>query len=166
VTARDPVTIILLGEPVAMARTRISRGGILFTPAPQRNAMAALRMAAQEAMQHAAAEPFDEPVALTLLAEMRIPYTWSKKKQAAALLGEILPAKKPDLSNTVKLVEDALNTVAFRDDAQIVSIWARKVYGNQPKLVCTVSPVLLPAAPRPRANAAHRPGELPLVVPA
>ena len=163
-TARDPITISLLGEPVAFARSRISRGGIHYTPAEQRNTMAALRMAAQQAMEHASAAVFDEPLSLTLLSEHRIPYTWSKKKQARALLGELRPAKKPDIDNLYKLAADAFSGVVYRDDALIVEVWLRKVYGNQPKLVCTIQPIFAPAAPRPRANAAWRPGELPLVV--
>jgi len=38
------------------------------------------------------------------------------------------PTGRPDLSNLVKLVEDALTTLAWADDDQIVSINARKSY--------------------------------------
>jgi Holliday junction resolvase RusA-like endonuclease len=41
-----------------------------------------------------------------------------------------LPAKRPDLDNLVKFVTDALNGVFFRDDAQIVTITARKTYSR------------------------------------
>jgi Holliday junction resolvase RusA-like endonuclease len=38
------------------------------------------------------------------------------------------PTGRPDLSNLVKLIEDALTTLAWADDDQIVSIAARKSY--------------------------------------
>lgn len=151
-TARDPVTVVLLGEPVAFARMRLSKRGIHYTPAEQRNTMAALRLSAQAAMEHAGAAVFDEPLSLTLLAEHRIPYTWSKKKQTRALLGEIRPAKKPDIDNLYKLAADACSGVVYRDDALIVECWLNKIYGIQPKLVVTVMPVSYRPVP----------GELPL----
>jgi Holliday junction resolvase RusA-like endonuclease len=36
---------------------------------------------------------------------------------------------------------DAFNGVVFRDDALIVTLCCRKIYGLQPKLVVTVSPL-------------------------
>src|SRR5689334_13123483 len=57
--AADPVTVVLLGEPVAWARTRINKSGALFTPARQRNNAAALKLAAQQVMANRL--PFDGP---------------------------------------------------------------------------------------------------------
>ncbi len=51
------------------------------------------------------------------------------------------PTGRPDLSNLVKLVEDALNENAFKDDSRIVECEATKVYGERS---CTV--VVLEAA--------------------
>ena len=139
--SREPVTIVLLGDPVPWARAGGGRSRKLFTPTRQRNNAAALRMAAQEAMK---LPPFDEPVKLELLAEIAIPRSWSKRKQAEALAGyltRIRPASKPDLSNIVKQVEDALNSIVYRDDALIVDVHASKVYGAQPKLIVTISPI-------------------------
>jgi Holliday junction resolvase RusA-like endonuclease len=138
-----PVTITLLGEPVAFARTRISSRGFLFTPEPQRIAGAALRYEAQAAMAFIQAELFDEPLRIDLLAEVSIPSSWSQKKQGRAIRGELRPSKRPDLSNVLKLVEDSLNGIVYRDDALIVEVRARKTYSVQPKLVITVQPVSL-----------------------
>ena len=137
--ATDPVTITLLGEPVAWARTRLGSRCIPFTPARQRTNAATLRLAAQEAMKSRL--PFDCAVRIDLQIEFSIPSSWSRKKQAAAMRGEVRPGKRPDLSNIAKQIEDAFNTVVFRDDALIVEYGLlRKVYSNQPKLVVTVLP--------------------------
>ena len=105
----------------------------------QRNNAAVLRLAAQEAMNGRA--PFDRPVRVDLQAEFAMPGSWSRRKQEAALRGEVRPGKRPDLSNLCKQVEDALNTVVFRDDALIVEYGLlRKVYSDRPKLVVTVRP--------------------------
>lgn len=138
---REPITIVLMGEPVPFARMRLSRTmGGHYIPTPQRNAMAALRIVAADAMRQEGGALFDEPVSLDLLAEFPIPMSWSRKKRTAALLGLIRPGKKPDLDNLCKLATDALNTVVYRDDALIVEVRARKVYGGQPKLIVTIQP--------------------------
>lgn len=162
---RAPITIILLGTPTPFARMRLSRGGVHFVPTEQRNATAALRYEAQAVMQLLGAALFDEPLSLHLLAEFPVPASWSKKKRDRAILGEVRPAGRPDIDNLYKLAADAMSGIVYRDDALVVECWLRKVYGVQPKLVVTVAPIFAPAAVKPpRANAAHRPGELPLPV--
>lgn len=142
----EPVTVILFGEPVAWARARLGQRGVPFTPPRQRNNAATLRLAAQEAM--AGRLPFDCAVRLDMTAEFGISASWSKRKQAAALAGEVRPTKRPDLSNILKQIEDAFNAVVFRDDALIVEYGlVRKVYSQTPKLVVTVSEANLLALP-------------------
>ncbi len=138
-----PVTVCLLGEPVAWARTRISKTGSLFTPKRQRNNAVALKLLAQQEM--IGREPFDGPVRVDLIAEFAIPKSYSRAKRAAALLRDIRPAKKPDLSNIIKQVEDAFNGVVYRDDCQIVEYRTlQKVYGGQPKILVTVTQIGVP----------------------
>jgi len=85
--------------------------------------------------------PFDCAVRVDLPVEFSIPSSWSRKKQTAAMRCEMRPGKRPDLSNIAKQIEDAFNTVIFRDDTLIVEYGLlRKVYSHQPKLVVTVRP--------------------------
>ena len=138
----QPITVSLLVTPCAFARMRIAaRTGAHFVPAPQRNAMAALRIEAANTMLQCGAEVLDEPLQLELLAEMPIPASWSKRKRNAAILGIVRPTGRPDLDNVYKLMADAFNGVVFRDDALIVTMRCRKIYGLQPKLVVCVSPL-------------------------
>jgi Holliday junction resolvase RusA-like endonuclease len=138
----QPITVSLLGEPVAFARMRIAaRTGAHFVPAPQRNAMAALRIEAANTMLHMGAAVLDEPVSVELLAELPIPASWSKKRRNLAILGYIRPATRPDIDNIFKLMADAFNGVIWRDDVLVVDVHMRKIYGLQPKLVVTVKPM-------------------------
>lgn len=146
-----PLTIILLGEPVAWARTRIAGHGALFTPARQRNVAAALRMAAQAEMEKAGIATYTEPVSVTLRAEFGIPASWSKKKRAAGILGILRPGR-PDLDNVWKLCSDAFNFVVFRDDSLVAELHCEKRYSLEPKLTITVRPLLRPVE---RAEAAE-----------
>ena len=46
--------------------------------------------------------------------------------------GVIPPTKKPDADNVVKIICDALNDVAWADDAQITVLHFEKRYGAIP----------------------------------
>ena len=133
----ESVTIVLLGTPVPWARTAGGRTVGLFTPAKQRRNAQTLAVLAQQEMLGRA--PFDGPIELNMLAAFPVPASWSGKKRAAALRQEIFPAKRPDLSNLLKQVEDSLNGVVFRDDALIVQAQIAKIYGEEPQIVVTIS---------------------------
>jgi Holliday junction resolvase RusA-like endonuclease len=49
------------------------------------------------------------------------------------------PAGKPDTDKLIRAVLDALTGLVWRDDAQVVDILARKVYGERPGAEITVS---------------------------
>lgn len=46
----------------------------------------------------------------------------------------ISPTKKPDIDNIVKIVLDAMNELAFKDDTQITKLEVEKIYGIEEKL--------------------------------
>ena len=63
-----------------------------------------------------------------------IPKSAGKKKRVDMMSQLILPTKKPDADNIVKVIADALNRVAYHDDAQIVRLNYRKVYDETPRV--------------------------------
>lgn len=62
----------------------------------------------------------------------------SKKKLALREQGNILPTKKPDLSNFLKSFEDALNGIVWKDDALIVKETIEKRYSVNPRIEMTI----------------------------
>ena len=55
--------------------------------------------------------------------------------------GLILPTKKPDADNIAKAILDALNGLAFYDDAQVVYLQVSKRYSNEPRAVVFIDDV-------------------------
>lgn len=55
----------------------------------------------------------------------------SKKRREQMLSGAEYPTKKPDIDNIVKVVLDALNGLAYKDDTQVVRVLAQKSYYYQ-----------------------------------
>jgi Holliday junction resolvase RusA-like endonuclease len=131
----NTVTITLRGAPVPY-RHRSAPSGRRYLPTKQRDQLAMLRLAATEANGDA---PLDCPVGIELRVEIPIPRSWSKKKQYAATIGDLLPGSRPDLTNVLKLAEDACTGVVFRDDSLIVRQTTRQVYSMAPQITLTVS---------------------------
>ena len=134
----ESIVIRLAGEPQAKLRPRFVRStGTAFTPSSTRKYESALRYAAQVEM---IGRPVMEgPIEVTVVAAFPVPLHFSRKKRAAALLGEIRPAKKPDCDNLLKQL-DAFNQVVWQDDKQIVKAAIEKVYSERPELCVVITP--------------------------
>lgn len=113
--------------PVGKGRARFGKGRV-YTPAKTVAAERAIAIHARAAMRSRAPHP--GPVALTVRAVLPIPADWPKWRKAAAREKRIFPTGKPDASNVLKLVEDALNGIVWIDDAQVVSEAIHKDYGE------------------------------------
>lgn len=84
-------------------------------------------------------EPFTGPLLMKLYLYMPIPKSETKANKLKMLEKKKLPTKKPDIDNLVKSIMDALNGVAYEDDSQIVTLLAKKYYGEIPcvKIIVT-----------------------------
>ena len=126
------VTFKVDANPVGKQRARyVKRGNFVqtYTPEKTRTYETLIKYAAIEAM--GSSEPLETPVSLYLYIRAPIPKSYSKKKVADCLNGFDKPIKKPDASNVLKSVEDAMNGVVYRDDCQIVNFHVSKVYSSQ-----------------------------------
>jgi len=134
------IAFIVPGEPVGKGRPRIGKVGNharMFTPVKTANYEGLIAHAGSHAM--AGAAPFEEACAVELEIVLSVPASWSKKKQAAALAGQLLPTKKPDMDNTVKAIFDGMNGVVWRDDVQACRLTVGKVYGATPHVKVRVA---------------------------
>lgn len=73
-------------------------------------------------------------IKVTIIAYFDIPKSTSKKKEAEMMQGNISPTKKPDIDNIVKIILDALNKFAFKDDTQVTKLEVEKIYSEAPKV--------------------------------
>jgi Holliday junction resolvase RusA-like endonuclease len=131
----NSVVITLRGEPTPVGRPRFTRNGVAYTPAKTRNSLAALRIAGQQVMGNR--PPLEGPLNLDFRAEMKIPSSWSKRKQHQAVIGELRPTCRPDWENLAKLT-DALTGIVWKDDSQILHATVAKKYSITPKIVVTI----------------------------
>ena len=73
-------------------------------------------------------------IAVMIEAYYPIPKSASKTKRQRMLSREIRPTVKPDFDNVCKAVCDALNGIAYYDDAQIVEVGFIKMYDDSPRV--------------------------------
>lgn len=78
--------------------------------------------------------PTERPVALLVHAFREVPASWSKKDRRAALAGAILPTGRPDGDNYLKVAQDALNGIVYKDDSQVIDARVIKRYDANPCL--------------------------------
>ena len=137
----DKVKFTVLGEPKGKGRPRFStQTGRAFTPKQTVN---------YETLVHTEYMvqckgfrfPDDAMLDMRILAYYSVPKSGSKAEKAKKLANTIRPTKKPDMDNVVKMVADALNQVAYKDDTQIVDCQVRKFYSEQPRIEVIIQEV-------------------------
>lgn len=69
-------------------------------------------------------------VRVRIMAYYPIPKNWNKAEKRAAMAGETLPEVKPDLDNCAKAILDALNGLAYKDDASVTDLTIHKRYAE------------------------------------
>lgn len=76
---------------------------------------------------------------VSIKAFFEIPKSTTKVQKAGMMENKISPVKKPDIDNIVKIVLDAMNKFAFKDDTQIVKLEVEKIYtSDEEKLVIQI----------------------------
>lgn len=72
--------------------------------------------------------------AVKIIAYFGIPKNTSKKDKENMLNNTISPTKKPDIDNITKIILDALNAIAFKDDNQITKLEIEKKYSEEERV--------------------------------
>ena len=119
------ITLRLDGSPVGKSRPRFTKGGRAYTPKKTRHYEELIADAAAKAMQ--GVKYNDAPVQVFMIAYMEIPKSYSDAKRKRCMAGQHSPTR-PDVDNIIKAVLDGCNGIVYKDDCQIVSINAKKVY--------------------------------------
>ncbi len=135
------IKFVVLGEPIPQGRPKFARIGnhvTAYDPARSRNYKAIVR---DEAIKVKPDKPLEGPLRLEVRVYKSIPKSFSNKKRLAAINGDVLPITKPDLDNIIKGIKDAIKSIIYRDDAQVVSIKADKLYSENPSVEVVIGEV-------------------------
>ena len=121
------------GEVVGKARPRMNTyTGHAYTPTKTKNYEFTAR--SWFVLKYPRFEILEGRIKVKIIAYFDIPKSTSKKKEAEMLLDNISPTKKPDIDNITKIVLDAMNKFAFKDDTQVTKLEVEKKYSEKPRL--------------------------------
>lgn len=139
-TSERPQDLLLLrftvpGKGRGKGRPRSKPGGgIPYTPKPTILYENLIKLQAQAA----GAVVLEGPITLLVTVYVSIPQSVSRKRRADMLSGAEAPMRKPDNDNILKIVMDALNGIAWKDDVQCVVTALAKQWSDTPRVVVTL----------------------------
>lgn len=121
------------GKPVGKGRPRFKRmGNFVQTYTPSNTAeyekLVRLRF------QNAGGQITDKPVRVAVVAFFAPPKSTKKRDRIEMLANRILPEKKPDVDNIAKIILDALNGIAYKDDSQVVDLLVKKCFAAEARV--------------------------------
>lgn len=128
------VRFAISGNVVPWARAGRGRSGHSFTPAKQRNYMNVIKDACDQAME--GRPPMEGPLAMDVVAVYPWPKSTPKKRREAP--DGAWKYTKPDADNIIKIVKDAIEGIAYVNDAQVSAEQARKLLGEKPRLIVSI----------------------------
>lgn len=121
------MTFTVPGVPIPKARPRVANG---HAYTPQRTADYERLVQYVYKLAAKGAPPLTAPCAVEMVFRFAIPACARRKRLPDRVLPGDPYTHTPDTDNLCKAILDALNGIAFTDDALVVRIAARKEYGE------------------------------------
>ena len=135
------IRFTILGEPKGKGRPRFNtHTGHAITPKDTVNYETLVHMEYKKQCENFRF-PEDAMLDMRIKAFYSIPKSKSKKVKESMRKHIVRPTKKPDMDNVIKIIADALNQVAYRDDTQIVDCQCRKFYSEEPRVEVSIKQI-------------------------
>lgn len=131
------IKFVVLGQPQGKARPRLTTRGVYaraYTPKKTVEYEELIRFSYRSSLKAS-----EKPIRMWINAYYSIPKSFNKAKRQQAIDNVIKPCVKPDIDNVTKCVFDALNGIAYTDDAQIIKVSCEKYYSVAPRLEITIA---------------------------
>src|SRR5437660_9382526 len=120
----DRRSIVVYAKPLAKARPRVAlRNGRAHAYTPDKTQHAEWQIRQTWIDEFGIESAVNGAVSVELVAWLAMPKSVPKSRRALSS-----PIHRPDVENLAKTVLDALNGVAYQDDAQVVTLTAHKRY--------------------------------------
>ncbi|ENY8941384.1 RusA family crossover junction endodeoxyribonuclease [Clostridioides difficile] len=133
------VNFTIDGEPIGKERPRMnSITKRTYTPNKTKDYENLIKWLYQSKVKY----HFTGYIKMTLRCYYSIAKSNSKKVKEQKRNNVLRPSKKPDIDNVVKIVADALNEIAYKDDTQIVEVIASKYYSDRPRVEIELEEIL------------------------
>jgi Holliday junction resolvase RusA-like endonuclease len=133
---RPSATFTIPGEPAGKQRAR-SGNGRHYTPEKTVKYENLVKILAREAI--GIYPPHEGPVTMRITAKYGLPKSAPKRLQQLIESGINVPCcKKPDWDNIGKIVSDAMNGIAYKDDSQVFDGQTLKYWSKTPEVIVSL----------------------------
>jgi len=126
------------GPPVGKGRPRFARMGTFIKTYTDKDTLSYENLVKVSFRQVHCGNPKEGPIKVEVRAYFPIPKSVTKKFRTEASNENMPVTKKPDGDNIIKIILDALNQIAYKDDAQIYDVRCIKVYSENPRTVVKI----------------------------
>ena len=130
------IHLAIPGEPQGKQRHKWSPRG---TYSPKKTVNYETYIKELFAVKYPDFRPVESVLIMELQAWLMIPTSASKKKRKLMQDLALKPGKRPDIDNVIKVVMDALEKLAYKNDSQIVEAHLYKFYAERPRLDIRIS---------------------------
>lgn len=135
------IEIVIYGEPKSMQVNKMfwnknTDKPVFYSDKNTATMKAVIRL---EASKVKPPTPIEGPIYMIINCYYSIPNKYKTKPKMLLLNKTILPTKKPDLDNIIKLIGDSLNKIIYQDDSQIVGIYINKYFHKCPQMVINIT---------------------------
>ena len=121
------------GKVIGKGRPRLnSYTGVVYTPTRTKDYESLVEQ--YFLLKYPRFKALEGRIKINIIAYFSIPKTTKKADINEMLENTISPTKKPDIDNIVKIILDALNKMAFKDDNQITKLEVEKKYSLEDKV--------------------------------
>ena len=122
----NSISLIVPGQPKSKPRPRVTRRGT-YIPRCAKDYEEYVKWLFIQ--KYPKFQPLTGAVKLVITAYFKKP----KKNK------DVYPIKKPDIDNIQKIIMDALNKIAYKDDKQIVEVATKKMFADDPKVEIVIA---------------------------
>lgn len=129
------------GKPQGKGRPRFSKFSGAYTPKATKDYESYIRECYIKSGGKYIGE--EKPIHIGVTAYFSPPKNTPKKNKVLMLIEKILPIKRPDGDNILKIAADALNGVAYHDDKQITDWDLKKRYSAESCLIIKIEEIQL-----------------------
>lgn len=121
----------ILGKPTGKGRPRLGKYST-YTPQRTKDYEDLVKISFRNKYR---IQPSEKEIKMKITAVFAPPVNLSKKKRAELIDWEQGYMHKPDIDNIAKIILDALNGLAYKDDNQVTALLVFKQYGKADKVV-------------------------------
>lgn len=125
------MTLSFPGNPIPQARPRFDKRGRVYDSQKKEKNFVRILIKKQMADKRIL-KPHEQKIFVYSTFYCPVPNSWAEKRRES-VYGKY-KTTRPDLDNYQKFYMDCMNGLVYKDDAQVVQMFSKKIYSDKPRV--------------------------------